>query len=92
MGAALIRLHPKDNVLIAREPLTLGATVNADGATIKVRAQVPAGHKIAARKILRPHTPAGAAPLDAPDRPSTNATLSVVQRVLTGSPAVYEFV
>ena len=51
MGAALIRLHPKDNVLIAREPLTLGATVNADGTTIKVRAQVPAGHKIAARKI-----------------------------------------
>ena len=40
MGAALIRLHPKDNVLIAREPLTLGATVNADGISIKVRAQV----------------------------------------------------
>jgi len=51
MGAVLIRHHPKDNVLIAREPLTLGVTVNADGISIKVRTQVPAGHKIAARKI-----------------------------------------
>jgi len=70
MGAALIRLHPKDNVLIAREALTLGATVNADGATIKVRAQVPAGHKIAARKIaaneivLKYDTPIGVATRD----------------------------
>ena len=67
MGAALIRLHPKDNVLIAREPLTLGATVNADGISIKVRAQVPAGHKIAACKIaaneivLKYDTPIGVA-------------------------------
>ena len=70
MGAALIRLHPKDNVLIAREPLTLGATVNADGARIKIRAQVPAGHKIAARKIaaneivLKYDTPIGVATRD----------------------------
>ncbi len=70
MGAALIRLHPKDNVLIAREPLTLGATVNADGTSIKVRAQVPAGHKIAARKIaaneivLKYDTPIGVATRD----------------------------
>lgn len=70
MGAALIRLHPKDNVLIAREPLTLGSTVNADGSSIRVRAQVPAGHKIAARKIatneivLKYDTPIGVATRD----------------------------
>ena len=70
MGVALIRLHPKDNVLIAREPLTLGAQVNVDGVSLKVRAQVPAGHKIAARKItaneivLKYDTPIGVATRD----------------------------
>ncbi len=42
----LIRLHPQDNVLIAREALTLGQTIPSLG--LRVRAQVPAGHKIAA--------------------------------------------
>ena len=42
----LIRLHPQDNVLIAREDLTLGQTIPSLG--LRVRAQVPAGHKIAA--------------------------------------------
>lgn len=51
--ACLIRLHPSDNVVIAREPLTIGAQVESDGQTIKLRAQVPAGHKIAACKITK---------------------------------------
>jgi altronate hydrolase len=45
----LIRLHANDNVLIAREPLSLGQEMPDLG--LRVRAQVPAGHKIAARNI-----------------------------------------
>jgi altronate hydrolase len=45
----LIRLHANDNILIARMPLALGQRVAPEGLTI--RAQVPAGHKIAAARI-----------------------------------------
>ena len=45
----LIRLHPDDNVLVAKAPLALGQAL--PGFAAKVRAQVPAGHKIAARAI-----------------------------------------
>jgi len=45
-----IRLHPDDNVLIARTVIELGARL-PDG-TVS-RSQVPAGHKIAARSIAR---------------------------------------
>jgi altronate hydrolase len=51
--ASLIRLHPADNVLIAREPLTIGAQVSHNGQSFKLRAQVPAGHKIAACTITK---------------------------------------
>ncbi len=47
----LIRLHADDNVLVAREALTLGQTLPGLGITL--RAQVAAGHKIAARAIAR---------------------------------------
>nr|WP_315591426.1 altronate dehydratase family protein [uncultured Cupriavidus sp.] len=47
----VIRLHANDNVLIARGDLTLGQHLEALG--VRVRAQVPAGHKIAARAIAR---------------------------------------
>jgi len=45
----LIRLHANDNVLIARQTLGLGTTV--PGLGLRVRAQVPGGHKIAACDI-----------------------------------------
>jgi len=48
-GSPLIRLHPTDNVLIARAPLALGQIIASLG--VRLRAQVPAGHKIAARPI-----------------------------------------
>jgi altronate hydrolase len=48
---ALIRLHPNDNVLIARDGLQLGQAIPE--LQLRVRAQVPAGHKIAARRIAR---------------------------------------
>lgn len=45
----LIRLHPNDNVLVARAPIALGQELPEFG--LRTRAQVPAGHKIAARRI-----------------------------------------
>lgn len=47
----LIRLHGNDNVLVAKRPLVLGENLNQWH--IKARAQVPAGHKIAATHIAK---------------------------------------
>ena len=47
----VIRLHANDNVLIARGDLTLGQ--HLPDLDLRVRAQVPAGHKIAARAFAR---------------------------------------
>lgn len=47
----VIRLHANDNVLIARGALSLGQIIDASG--MRARAQVPAGHKIAACPIPR---------------------------------------
>jgi altronate hydrolase len=49
LSSPLIRLHANDNVLIARQPIGLGQELPEFG--LRMRAQVPAGHKIAARKI-----------------------------------------
>jgi altronate hydrolase len=49
----LIRLHDADNVLIAKTQLSLGQQIMAGAATVRLRAQVPAGHKVAARRIPR---------------------------------------
>ena len=48
-SSPLIRLHVNDNVLIARQTLGLGQELSEFG--IRMRAQVPPGHKIAARLI-----------------------------------------
>jgi altronate hydrolase len=48
-ASTLIRLHANDNVLIARSALSLGQECPEHG--LRIRAQVPAGHKIAARAI-----------------------------------------
>jgi altronate hydrolase len=50
-ASPLIRLHAHDNVLIARQPVALGQDVAEHG--LRVRAQVPAGHKIAAAAIAQ---------------------------------------
>ncbi|NDG16055.1 MAG: altronate dehydratase, partial [Betaproteobacteria bacterium] len=42
-----IRLHPNDDVVIARQQLMSGATVE----NIAVRGLIPPGHKIATRAI-----------------------------------------
>jgi altronate hydrolase len=46
----VIRLHPADNVVVARVPLAIGTPVPSEGITS--RSQVPAGHKIAARALV----------------------------------------
>ena len=48
-ASPLIRLHANDNVLVARQPIGLGQELSEFG--LRMRAQVPAGHKIAARRI-----------------------------------------
>lgn len=45
----VIRLHPGDNVVVARTNVAIGTPVPGEGFTS--RSQVPAGHKIAARNI-----------------------------------------
>ena len=45
----LIRLHPNDNVLVAKTPLALGDLLPEVGA--RLRGQGPAGHKVAASAI-----------------------------------------
>ena len=47
--STLLHLHPNDNVLVAKTALALGQEISELG--VRTRAQVPAGHKIAARRI-----------------------------------------
>src|SRR5688572_9178252 len=46
-----IHLHPTDNVAIARVPLSAGQTLEIAGGEIVVAEPVPAGHKVALRRI-----------------------------------------
>ncbi|MBK1686329.1 UxaA family hydrolase [Rubrivivax gelatinosus] len=48
-SSPLIRLHPNDNVLVVRDALALGQELPEFG--LRTKAQLPAGHKIAARRI-----------------------------------------
>lgn len=45
----IIRLHPNDNVVVARIDASIGMQVPSEN--FSIRSQVPAGYKIAARKI-----------------------------------------
>ncbi len=49
IDSPLLHLHPDDNVFVAKSALALGQTISEMG--VRTRAQVPAGHKIAARHI-----------------------------------------
>jgi altronate hydrolase len=49
VAGPIIRLHPSDNVVVARVDVGIGTAVPSEGFTS--RSQVPAGHKIAARAI-----------------------------------------
>ncbi|AWY38436.1 altronate dehydratase [Pseudomonas putida] len=47
--AAVIRLNPQDNVLIARQALPEGLSLEAEAIT--VRQPIPSGHKVATRRV-----------------------------------------
>ncbi|MEX3960096.1 UxaA family hydrolase [Trinickia sp. EG282A] len=47
----LLRLNPRDNVLIAREALGIGHRLLIDGRPVRLRAQIEPGHKIAAVRL-----------------------------------------
>ena len=51
MVGPIIRLHPNDNVVVARVDVAIGTAVPSEN--FSARSQVPAGYKIAARKILK---------------------------------------
>lgn len=48
---AAIRLHPEDNIAVARVPLSPGQALRIGEHALTVREPVPAGHKIALRAI-----------------------------------------
>src|SRR5579875_3269848 len=48
---AVILLHPRDNVAIARVPLSSGQEVQAGPSSVHARSAIPAGHKIAIKSI-----------------------------------------
>lgn len=48
-SSACIRLHANDNVLVAKTALSIGQNLTEIG--VRARAQIPAGHKIAACRI-----------------------------------------
>lgn len=49
LASPALRLHPADNVLVARETIGLGTAI--PGETFTCRSQIPAGHKVAATAI-----------------------------------------
>jgi altronate hydrolase len=49
----LIRLNEADNILIAKDVLGLGQQIDIGGRIVRLRAQVAAGHKVAAQRIER---------------------------------------
>lgn len=46
MKTTYLRINPADNVAVAIAPLRAGETIEADGRTITLRTDVPAGHKV----------------------------------------------
>ena len=51
LAGPIIRLHPNDNVVVARVDVGIGTEVPSEHFTS--RSQVPAGYKIASQKILK---------------------------------------
>jgi altronate hydrolase len=47
----VIRLHPTDNIAVARVPITPGTVIRVDGIEFTAVDDVPAGHKIALKAI-----------------------------------------
>jgi len=46
-AAALIHIHPDDNVVIAVQPIEAGTRIELNGTPLEIREDIPPGHKIA---------------------------------------------
>ena len=63
----LLRLHPNDNVAVARCDLAVGESVTIGGEPVSISTPVPTGHKLAIRpiaahqKVLKYGAPIGSA-------------------------------
>ena len=68
----LLQINPADNVAVALTALSAGAQAEADGVSITLHADVPAGHKVALRpiaageKVIKYGFPIGEAKCDIP--------------------------
>ena len=51
-----IRLHPADNVAVARVPIGAGTELRVEGVRVVALDPIPAGHKMALRAIGRGET------------------------------------
>ena len=71
-AAALIRIHPRDNVLVLTRTVRAGETVRFEGRGITLAAELPLGHKLAAEpisegdKVLKYGLPIGTATEEIP--------------------------
>jgi altronate hydrolase len=48
---AAIHLHPNDNIAVARVPLSAGQEIRVEGTAVTLLDPVPAGHKVAIRRV-----------------------------------------
>lgn len=51
-----ILLHPSDDVVVLTKDLTAGAQLESSGVSITLAADIPAGHKVAVRPVVRGST------------------------------------
>ncbi|HKC42136.1 MAG TPA: altronate dehydratase family protein, partial [Gemmatimonadales bacterium] len=56
LAARAVRIHPLDNVAVAVEGLTAGATLKIGAEPVVLTEDVPAGHKVALRALARGET------------------------------------
>lgn len=50
---AVMRLHARDQVALAREPLAAGLVLDSPGSRLTVRQHIPAGHKVALTRCAK---------------------------------------
>jgi altronate hydrolase len=51
----VLQIHPKDNVVVALEPIHSGSEIQINHRTLSVAEDIPQGHKIAIEPIARDH-------------------------------------
>ena len=51
MKKKYLKINPADNVAVAIEPLRAGDTLTVDGVTVKLKEDIPAGHKVSLKSF-----------------------------------------